>query len=284
MIIIRIQGGLGNQLFQYAAAKCLAEKTGALCKLDTSSLHQNQLRQLDLTSFSFEPIVATTKEIKQFVYLPSLYRHSPCFLSKLGKNIYRESHFHFDEKFYSLNNPVYLDGYFQSEKYFKPVENIIRTGFTVKPSLVSHLKGRIFEWQASETVAVHIRRGDYTNKKIQDYHGILTADYYNKAIALVAEKITTPYFCFFSDDIDWVKKNIIISFPHEFTSSFTNSAIEDFYLMTQCRHNIIANSSFSWWAAWLNNHSKKTIIAPKKWFNKAKIDTKDLFPHDWMQL
>lgn len=284
MIIIRIQGGLGNQLFQYAAAKCLAEKLDTSCKLDVSSLNQKQSRQLELNQFSFKPVLASDKEIKKHLFLPSLYRHSPALFGRLGRNIYREPHFHFDEKFYDIKKPVYLNGYFQSEKYFKPAEDLISKEFTVNPLLIGHLKGRIQEWQPKETIAVHIRRGDYTNKKIQDYHGILPADYYNKAIALLAEKIANPYFCFFSDDIGWVKENIIISDPHEFTSSVTQSAIEDFHLMTQCKHNIIANSSFSWWAAWLNNHSGKTIVTPRQWFNNVKLDTKDLIPENWIRI
>ena len=282
MIIIRIQGGLGNQLFQYAAGRCLAEKLYTECKLDLSSLHKNQLRQSDLNYFSFEPLIATKKEIKQFVFFPSLYRHSPALFSKLGKNIYREPHYHFDENFYRIKNPVYLDGYWQSEKYFKPLEVLLRKELTIKHELVSHLAGSTKEWSSKETIAVHIRRGDYTQQKIQDYHGTLSAGYYNNAIDALAAKFNNPFFCFFSDDIKWVKENINIQYPHEFISGYTKSAIEDFYLMSQCKHNIIANSSFSWWAAWLNNHPGKMVIAPRQWFNNANLDTKDLTPENWL--
>lgn len=284
MIIVRIQGGLGNQLFQYAAGSSLAQRLGTICKLDITSLHNKQLRQLELNYFSFEPLIASKEEIKEFVWFPSLYRHFPALFSKLGKNIYREPHFHFDETFSQLTNPVYLDGYWQSEKYFKPVEDIIRKGLTINKELVNHLAGRIKEWPIKETISVHIRRGDYTQKNVLGYHGILSASYYNNAIAAIAQKTSNPHYCFFSDDIDWVKENIHLEHPHEFISGFTKSAIEDFYLMSQCRHNIIANSSFSWWAAWLNNNLNKTVIAPAKWFNHANHNTKDLIPDEWIRL
>ena len=284
MIIVRIQGGLGNQLFQYAAGSSLAQHLGTICKLDVSSLHNKQLRQLELNYFSFEPLIATHKEIKDFVWFPSLYRHSPALFSKLGKNIYREPHFHFDKNFSQLTNPVYLNGYWQSEKYFLANENRLRNELTIKHELISHLAGRVQEWFSKETIAVHIRRGDYLQKKIQDYHGILTADYYNNAIAAIAVKVNNPFFCFFSDDINWVKENINIQHPHEFVSGYTKSAIEDFYLMSQCKHNIIANSSFSWWAAWLNKNTGKTVIAPQNWFSNANLDTKDLIPQNWLRI
>lgn len=284
MIIVRIQGGLGNQLFQYAAARCLAERLGTVCKLDTSSLHTKQLRQLDLDKFSAGIQVANKKEIRQFSFFPALYRHSPAFFSMLGKNIYREPHYHFDEKFFNLKDPVYLDGYFQSEQYFKPIESIIRTAYTINPSLTAHLNFKKEELLNRESISVHIRRGDYTQKKLLKVHGLQPASYYNHAIKTMAEKIHQPFFYFFSDDIEWVKTNIELNYPHEFVSGITQSAIEDFFLMSQCRHNIIANSSFSWWAAWLNANTNKQVIAPAKWFNQSANDTKDLIPAGWLTL
>lgn len=284
MIIIRIQGGLGNQLFQYAAARNLAEQEGAELKLDLLSFHSGQVRNLELSAFNFEPLQASLKEIKQFSRFPQLYRHNPVLFSKLGRHIYREPFYHFDSNFLNLKDPVYLDGFFQSEKYFKAIEDIIRKEFIVKAELVKHLTEIINQWKDKETVSVHIRRGDYTQKKYLAYHGLLTAEYFNQSIKIISEKINHPHFCFFSDDINWVKKNINITASHTFISDFTKTAIEDFYLMSQCKHNIIANSSFSWWAAWLNNNPKKNIIAPQKWFNEAPHNTKDLIPNGWICL
>jgi Glycosyl transferase family 11 len=281
MIIIRIQGGLGNQLFQYAAGKCLAHRLDTVCKLDVSSLHQNQLRKLELDYFSFAPLIASQKEIKQFLYFQSLYRHKPSLFARFGKNIYREPHYHYDGNFTKLKEPLYLDGYWQSEKYFFSVADIIRQGYIIQKPFIAHLENKVSQFQSVNSVAVHIRRGDYSQKNIANYHGILTAAYYNSAIGLLSEKLNNPFFYFFSDDINWVRQNININYPHEFLSGQTKPAIEDFYLMSRCHHNIIANSSFSWWAAWLNNNPEKIVIAPKNWFNKAPLNTKDLIPKDW---
>jgi hypothetical protein len=282
MIIVRIQGGLGNQLFEYAAARCLAEKWQVECKIDTSSLHAHQLRQLDLEHFELTVHKASLKEIKQFSLFPQLYRHAPAFFSKLGRNIYREPHFHFDPRFFTLTDPVYLDGYFQSEKYFKPIENLLRRELTVKENLIKHLATYKEKLQQQESVAVHIRRGDYAQKKMLEIHGLQPPAYYNEAIKKMAQKLNRPFFYFFSDDIEWVKANITLDHPHEFITGFTQTAIEDFYLMTQCKHTIIANSSFSWWAAWLNNNTNKIVIAPAKWFNKAPHNTQDLLSANWL--
>lgn len=284
MVIVRIQGGLGNQLFQYAAGSSLAQRLGTVCKLDLTSLHKKQLRQLELNYFSFEPLIATKEEIKEFVWLPTLYRHSPAFFSKLGKNIYREPHFHFDENFAQLPNHVYLDGYWQSEKYFSSNESRLRNELIIKPAYIQHLQEWVEEMEQNQSVSVHIRRGDYINKKVTDYHGVLTTDYYNKSIRILAQKNPSIKLYFFSDDINWVKQNINIELPHEFISGKTRSTIEDFYLMSKCRHNIIANSSFSWWTAWLNSNKSKTIIAPQNWFKRTDLDTKDLIPKNWLRI
>jgi hypothetical protein len=132
---------------------------------------------------------------------------------------------------------------------------------------------------------VHIRRGDFLNEKITAYHGVLSAFYFEKAIGLIREKIPSASIYFFSDDIEWVKQNLAVDKNSVFVSSFiTRSAIEDFYLMTKCKHNIIANSSFSWWPAWLNNNPDKIVVAPKKWFADSSINTNDLIPQDWIRI
>src|SRR5882672_9393869 len=140
MIIGRLQGGLGNQLFQYAAAKALATRLNCPFKLDIlTSLRKDKLRNLALNDLHTKFEIATKQEVQQFVNLPSLYRHKPGFFAKLGKNIYREPHFHLDEHFFRLTDPVFLDGFWQSPGYFKDIETTIREDFTIKPQLVKNV-------------------------------------------------------------------------------------------------------------------------------------------------
>lgn len=284
IVISQLKGGLGNQLFQYAAAKSLAHHLQASLKLDITTFKHSQTRLFKLDYFCIPLEIAAKEEIGRFICFPSLYRHSPKFFSIISKHIYREPYFHYNEHFFNLKKPIYLDGYWQSYKYFDSIEKVLREELTIKDVFIKHFSEKINELRNINSIAIHIRRGDYTIKRIADFHGVLPVKYYNEAIQIMTEKINNPKFYFFSDDINWVKENIQISHPHEFVTSYTKSAIEDFYLMSQCKHNIIANSSFSWWAAWLNPNPSKIVIAPKKWFNKSPHNTTDLIPNEWIKL
>lgn len=284
MIIARLQGGLGNQLFQYAAAKSLAHRLDKPFKLEIiTSLQKDKLRHIALYDLNTTFELATKEAVSQFVSFPSLYRHKPALFSKFGRNIYREPHFHFDRQFFQCHDPVFLDGFWQSPLYFKDIETIIRHDFTVKESLIQALKEKGQELENRSSLAVHVRRGDFLHPKTGAYHGVLDAAWYTKAIRLVMEKIPGVSIYYFSDDIEWVKKNLPAS-GAEYVSSYTKSAIEDFYLMTHCRHNIIANSSFSWWTGWLNANPGKMVVAPKKWFADDRINTTDLIPVEWLRV
>lgn len=285
MIIVRLQGGLGNQLFQYAAVKALSTRLNTPFKLDTiTSLQKDKKRHISLNDLQTKFELATKTEVKEFVFFPSLYRHKPVFFSKFGKNIYREPHFHFDKQFFYLNDPVFLDGFWQSPLYFKNIEPIIRQDFTVNQELIKDVKEKGKELKNKSSIAMHIRRSDFLNLKSVAYHGVLDAAYYEKAIELSMQKIHDASLYIFSDDIEWVKQTLNVPANTEFISSLTKSAIEDFYLMTKCRHNIIANSSFSWWPAWLNTNPDKIVIAPKNWFADSRINTNDLIPAAWIRI
>ena len=272
-------------MFQYAAARALSARLDKPFKLETiTSLQKDKQRGIALqaTHAGFE--MATAKEVKEFVFFPSLYRHRPGFFSRLGKNIYREPHFHFDKNFYHLTDPVFLDGFFQSPRYFEDIATLIRQEFRIREDQSMGVSKKAAEMEELPSVGVHIRRGDFLNPKTAAYHGVLDASYYANAVGLMQEKIPGSFFYIFSDDIDWVKDNLSLPAGTEFVSSFTKSPIEDFFLMTKCRHNIIANSSFSWWPAWLNNNPAKIVIAPKRWFADPNIDTSDLIPSEWIRL
>jgi hypothetical protein len=280
MILVELTGGLGNQLFQYAAAKSLSLHHQAELKLDTQFFTQRGQAPA-LEQFHVTDKAATPQEIRSFHRTPwqrMTDRLKPAF----KRLVYREPFFHFDPDFFRAGNPVYLKGLRQSEKYFLPYEQAIRQTLTVKKDLVAHLSDQAERLQNENSVSVHIRRGDYLTKVALEVLGLTPVEYYQKAITRLGSELQNPVFYFFSDDIEWVKANLKLHPSSVFLSgNITKTAIEDLYLMSRCRHNIIANSSFSWWGAWLNNNPQKTVMAPGQWFNKGPKDTQDLIPAGW---
>ena len=282
MIISQIIGGLGNQMFQYAAGKTLAHLNNTILKLDVSAFEEYKLRYFGLANFHANVEFATKQEISDLLPAHN-FEKAFQYLSPLKKRSYfREKEFHFDEKVLRLGQNVYLKGYFQSEKYFLPAKEIIRKDFTFKKDVFKKIEEFSSTLKASNAVSIHIRRGDLSNDSMTaGYHGLLGTEYYNIAIDLLKSKVPDPTFYFFSDDINWVKENLQIPNAIYVSNNLTNAPVEDLYLMSQCKHNIIANSSFSWWGAWLNNNQAKIVTAPKHWFNKGPKDTYDLYPDDW---
>src|SRR5436189_1753411 len=171
MIIVRLQGGLGNQLFQYAAGKALAQRLNKPFKLETiTSLQKDKKRSIALQGLQGDFALASPKEVKEFLTFPSLYRHNTAFFSRFGRNIYKEPHFHFDKNFSCLKDPVFLDGFWQSPFYFQDIESTIRKDFTVKPELVSKVLEKGKSWRKKPPAAVNSRGGDLTNKPQIAYH------------------------------------------------------------------------------------------------------------------
>lgn len=287
MIITNLLGGLGNQLFQYAVGRALAHRHNVPLKLDVSNFKTYPLRNYKLSPFDIQETFCTEKEsniLKSNSYLRRFlnkiqpaYRHT----------CYPEAHFHFDENFYRLTNNVYLNGYWQSEKYFDNIKNIIKQECKVKilPSPVN--KEFLEQIQSVCSVSIHIRRGDYiTDSVTNSYHGTCSLNYYYKSIQILGKKVNNPHFFVFSDDINWAKSHLNIS-NYAVTFVQHNDAdtdYEDLRLMYSCQHNIIANSTFSWWGAWLNDNLNKIVFAPNKWFNISEIDTKDLIPNSWIKV
>jgi len=289
MIIVQLKGGLGNQLFQYAAGLSLAAVHNTILKVDIEALNHpdaaiGTYRKFDLQALTLSPAVATDKEI-------STIRPSGFFriLDKLQpaykRKEYKESGFYFDTSFFKSRNNIYLKGYRQSEQYFTPIKPVIETGFRFKPEIISAVIEYGQKLIEENSISLHVRRGDYKNPVVMDYHGLSDASYYQKAIDLLQRKINQPKFYIFSDDPEWVQDNLQFSAPMEIISGIkSHNHFEDFHLISQCKHQIIANSTFSWWAAWLNKNPEKIVVAPKKWFNNAPYDTRDLIPETWIQL
>ncbi|MDB5228753.1 MAG: hypothetical protein JWN78_2946, partial [Bacteroidota bacterium] len=277
MIKVALNGGLGNQLFQYAAGRALAVKNNTKLFFDVIPLYSKlQLkniatyRKYELGIFSID---AQKNDIpfkgKLFYPLAKMLYFVDKYVNKLHHHYFEEKDFSFDEAVLEQPDNTYLDGHFQSEKYFKHIENIIREELIFKNRLSE--KNSIFKSKIenSNAVSIHIRRGDYVllQKNVQK-HGVASTEYYNNAIAHIAGKIALPYFFIFTDDITWVKENFKTNYPFEIVDSNQSpgSGYIDMQLMSLCKHNIICNSTFSWWSAWLNKHPEKIVIAPSNWF------------------
>lgn len=279
-------------MFQYAAGRRAAYVNKTNLKLDITG-YKNQegitLRKYMLHIFNINGDFATLDEIQKLKGSRSDFLTR--YFTKLTKRIvphYKQSYikqryFHFAPNILKISDNTYLEGYWASEKYFQDIEDIIRKEFTFKEGPDKQNKKIINQIKKLESVSIHFRRSDYVfDKKTHDYHGVCDLDYYNKAVCIMAKKIANPLFFIFSDDPKWVKQNLHLKYPTTIVDyNFRKKDYEDLRLMSLCKHNIIANSSFSWWGAWLNKNPDKIVIAPKKWFNDPLIDTKDLIPDSW---
>lgn len=291
MIIVKLMGGLGNQMFQYAAGRRLSMSHNTNLKLDLNFLLDRTPREnftyrpYELGIFNIQAGLASRSETNQF--FPSNKNIVNSIKRKLGLvKIIKESQFSFDEGFLSFPDNSYLDGYWQSEKYFKEIEEIIRSDFTLKMKATRPNQRLSKEISLYNSVSLHIRRGDYvSNPETKRFHGSCSLEYYERAIEKIANCITDPIFFVFSDDTVWAKDNLIVDYPIKFMfQNGPEKGYEDMLLMSLCKHNIIANSSFSWWGAWLNTNPEKIVIAPQKWFNDSSIITRDLIPNSWIRI
>lgn len=292
MIITHLIGGLGNQMFQYAAARALSIKLNTELRLDISSFANYQLHQgFELQRiFSCVSKVASKENIDDILGWQS-FPFIKRILLRPKMAMFRNKQFIVEPYFQywaGINNVVkdgYFDGYWQSEKYFIGAEEQIREDFLFKLPMQHEnieLAKKIFQVEA---VSLHVRRGDYaSNPQNVATHGLCSIEYYQAAIAHITEQVKNPYFFIFSDDISWVKNNLKLDFSHEYVDqNHGKESFNDMRLMSLCKHNIIANSSFSWWGAWLNSNIEKIVIAPKKWFANDRI-TQDLIPENWVRL
>jgi len=288
MILTRLIGGLGNQMFQYAAGKRLSELHNVELKLDISPLLKGYTRDYSLDVFNLRAEVAKGKEIDKFRRPLSLLHR---FLFKSGMKgpyyIYEEPHFHFDEKFLSLPDNTYIEGYWQSWKYFDDISDLLRRDFSFKSFDTSGIDMVLQQIQDSESVAIHIRLGDYLrNPETNSFHGVCSPKYYDASIKYIVNRVGSPHFFVFSDDISLAKERYPFSnLPVTYVEGHPGKKSHlDMFLMSRCRHFIIANSTFSWWGAWLSTNPEKIVIAPEKWFNDPQIDTSDLIPEHWIKL
>lgn len=284
MIAVRLMGGLGNQLFQYAAGRALALRLDTELVLDIRNFKQYKLHEYGLERFNIKARIATSKELRRW---PFLYLRFYRFARALGVRggIYKEARFDFDPSWIDISDGALIEGYFQSEKYFEEIADLLHKELTPVAPLVSR-NAQYAAWaQACESVMIHVRRGDYiSNPKALEVHGVCSVDYYKDAIKFIRENIKSPKFFVFSNEIQWAKDNLGLGNDTVYVEGNEKSAEIDIYLMSQCRHHIVANSTFSWWGAWLKANKTGLTIAPAPWFDTNKLPTSDLLPSNWIML
>lgn len=291
MVVVKLMGGLGNQMFQYACGRRLAHARSTSLRLDVSELGAPNGRPYALCHLNICADIASDADIRRFKSTPRLMRwvlrrsgigSLPC----LEHNVVRERFFHFDEAILSLPGEVYLEGYWQSERYFHDIEALIRREFTPRRAPAAENADMADAIASTDAVSVHVRRGDYvSNPACNAFHGLCTLDYYRRAAQLIVDIIAKPTFFVFSDDPEWAMSNVRLGRDTRYvTNNVGRNDFEDLRLMALCKHHIIANSSFSLWGAWLSGNPDKRVIAPTKWFNVREHDTKDMIPTSWIRL
>ena len=279
-IRIKLTGGLGNQMFQFATGFAIAKKNNVRLSLDLNYINQRQL----FNGFELDKVFDIYSKVSFLNKALSLQSiNFKEILNKIDVTFYnfKEPHFHYTSKILDIPKHSFLDGYWQSELYFKDYAKEIRKIFYFSDHLdkQNHLISN--DINQSNSISIHIRRGDFLLKR-NDNHYINLKEYYLKAINESSKFFKNPKYFIFTDDPSWVTDNFVLD--HSYFIVAVNQDTKSFYdmhLMSLCKSNIIANSSFSWWGAWLNNKKDKIIYAPKNWFKDKSISTDDLIPSSW---
>jgi hypothetical protein len=305
MILVRLMGGMGNQMFQYAMARTLAHRYNYRLLIDKSLCAETErltssgltLRAYGLDVFNVygqvvkdESCRRTLKVRKEnrfgrtaaFLFCRVANNFSNCW----GVLIYERKNVAFDKSLLNLPDNVTLQGYFPSYKYFRGTEDFIRRDFTFNVEPDERNQKIIELISSSNSISVHLRRGDYiSNKKTREKFGLCNLTYYEKAVKYFAKMVKEPRFFIFTNDPDYAEDNLKINYPTKYvTHNSGRKSFEDMRLMSLCKHNIITNSSFSWWGAWLNRNPDKIVIAPSPAFDKVTLRDSDFYPELWILL
>lgn len=290
MITVLLNGGLGNQLFQYAAGRALAEKHGVELYLDLSRLKHpkpgDTPRRFELAPFNIkasllaEEVRQPLENFQALVHRLLLKTGIPL----LGSITLKEQRCGFDPLIFKAPSNCILDGFWQSERYFKQIASFLQQELSLKTPSPALRKAKSV--LSDSTVAVHVRRGDYvTNPAAASFHGVCSQDYYRAAVAMIQQRCINSQFLVFSDDPGWCHEHLDLGQPFRLAADLgLNGSAEELVLISCCTHQVIANSSFSWWGGWLNPFPQKLVIAPCRWFADPAIATGDLVPDNWVRL
>jgi len=290
-IFLHLEGGLGNQLFQYAIGRTLALKTGGELILDPWESRRDRSRPVVLDKFNIKARFATSSE-NVLCRLVDSSRLRPLCVAvravaprKLPRVVRRRWH-GFDPAIFDIQTSVFLEGWFQSELYFRERASEIRQDLQLRALPSEENRKCLEQIRATQSVCIHIRRGDYvTNPQINLRIGLCEPNYYGAAIDHIRRHVQSPSFFVFSDDPEWTREHLPVPEPRNFVSHNCGVADwEDLRLMSACRHFIVANSTFSWWGAWLGVSPEKIVIAPKQWFADTSVSAKDIVPASWVRV
>lgn len=289
MIIGKVIGGLGNQMFQYTFYKYLAYTKNVNLKLDLEDFKNYDLHNGFELKKVFDVKESISFDIENFSYKSKftlLFKLENKLLNKnifFGKKHFKENNYLINPRIFNHNViDFYVEGYFQTYKYIEYLNNQGISLFKFNTYLNEEEKALL----QNNSVSIHIRGGDYIkNPKDKKLFGnICTTQYYKSAIKYMKQNVHNPRFIVFTNDIDYAKTILLNEEYNIVTWNDGENSFRDIYLMTQCKHNIIANSSFSWWGAYLNLNSNKFVISPSKWFNSKKIDQKNIIPSNWLRI
>lgn len=285
MVIVRIIGGLGNQMFQYAYARALKHK-GYEVKIDISSFKTYKLHDgYGLDKFNTVVEVSKDAENKRY-YSDSVFSKILRKIGKKNRYFYVEDNLKYNQNLLNIKDNLYIVGYFQSEKYFTDISDFILKDFTFKLPISNFCKDIASKINlCKNSCSLHVRRGDFIDKDNINIHGSCSIEYYQKAMQYLEERKGKIKYFIFSDDIKWVRHNLKIA-NATYVTCKKSIVHEDMYLMSLCSCNIIANSSFSWWGAWLNQNKNKIVIAPKTWFMDEGLEkqSSDIVCKDWIKI
>ena len=300
MITSRLQGGMGNQMFQYAVARSLALKNNTTVALDVTFLNHRikmshklrphfTFRSYDLDVFNIEAEIAKQENITFWnrpILSGQVMLAIDAVLRKLALFPGWEKKFSFDPKVLELGPDAYLEGFWQSPKYFSGIEDIIRKDFSLKEKLPENAQKLFDEIKSKESVCLHVRRADMALVSQVSFHGSCDLEYYKRGVEYISKNKKIEQIYVFSDDIAWCKENIKLEYPIIYVEKDLSGKKGEGHLilMSACKNFVIPNSTFSWWAAWLGDFKDKLVVAPKAWFTTDKIDTKDLMPENWVRM
>lgn len=286
MNIVKIQGGLGNQLFQYAYGLYLEKKLGSSVKYDLGLTLRDKSftnRDLDIEKIGIKLPLASKNEAMAYKKLPMelwrIERKLTHLFPWINRSYIVRNNPHTP---FPIKNDTYYDGYFQRWEYVREILEILRGNITFPQEIYHKYHQQLTDIEDQNATAIHIRRSDYIHipKNAKTFE-ICDMSYYNEAIRIIREKTGSKKFFIFTQDKDWARENF--NNP-EFTIFEGESAIEDFVMMMRCKNQIIANSTFSWWAAVLNPNPSKIVFSPRKWYKDGKYRLEDFIPEAWYQV
>ena len=293
MIVVKLAGGLGNQIFQYAFGRQLSITNNTTLYLDPSDLQTySTKRKYRLHRYTISAYLMDKTENR----LLDQQTRRGVMKTMLGKmaehiklknlRIIKESSVNFDPEKLQHSRNCLVYGYWQNEKYFINIRDLLLKELCISDSISNHNEVFLKNILSSDAISMHIRRGDYiSSKENQSVYYTCDQDYYSNALSIIKEKYLSPHLFIFSDDINWVKSNLEFSIPRTYISGDSEDQdIEELYLMSKCKSHIIANSSFSWWGAWLCSFPQQYVVAPKNWFVDKRMNTEMKLPEKWRRI